>query len=189
MTPGFANPVLDAQASFRALLEAMAHPGRILRMERCPPQPPPGLGAAAAAVLLALTDADTAVWLDAGPGAEEWARFHAGCRIVADPGMADFVFAGKSPPPLSSLAQGSPEEPHLAATLVLGVAGLAPGTGWILRGPGIETQTRLRVAGAPDDFLAQRATNLAAFPRGVDTVLTCGTTLAALPRTTCVEAG
>ena len=188
MNPGFADPALDAQTSFRAVLDAMAQPGRILRLHASPAQPPAGLAPAAAALLLALTDADTPVWLDAGPAAAAWGRFHAGCRIVTDPRQASFVFASGPPPSQAALAQGSAEEPHLSATLVLEVAQLAAGSGWVLRGPGIDTTARLLVGGAPADFLAQRAANLAAFPCGVDTILTCGPLLAALPRTTRVEA-
>ena len=189
MTPGFVNPALDAQTSFRILLDAMAHPGRIVRLPACPAQPPPGLGPAAAALLLTLTDSDTSVWLDAGPDAVRWALFHAGCRIVSQPGQAAFLFATTRPPRHSDLAQGSAEDPHLAATLVMEVASLDMSDGWVLRGPGIETTARLHVLGGPSDFLAQRAANLASFPCGVDTILTCGSDLVALPRTTRVEAG
>jgi alpha-D-ribose 1-methylphosphonate 5-triphosphate synthase subunit PhnH len=189
MTPGFDDPALDAQASFRLLLEAMAHPGRLVQLLACPAEPPPGLGPAAAALLLTLTDSDTAVWLDAGPAAVDWALFHAGCRIVPDPGQATFLFAATHPPQQSALSLGTPEEPHLAATLVMEVASFDLGDGWVLSGPGIETMERLHVQGGPADFIAQRAANLASFPCGVDTILTCGSTLVALPRTTRVEAG
>jgi alpha-D-ribose 1-methylphosphonate 5-triphosphate synthase subunit PhnH len=189
MTPGFADPTLDAQASFRILLDAMAHPGRIVRLPACPAQPPPGLGPAAAALILTLTDSDSTVWLDAGAAAVNWAQFHAGCRIVSKPEQAAFLFATTHPPQQSSLAQGSAEEPHHSATLVVEVASLGVGGGWVLSGPGIETMVQLHVVGAPSDFLAQRAANLASFPCGVDTILTCGSDLVALPRTTQVEAG
>ena len=51
MNPGFADPTLDAQTSFRAVLHAMAQPGRILRLHASPAQPPAGLAPAAAALL------------------------------------------------------------------------------------------------------------------------------------------
>ena len=53
LTAGFADPVLDAQACFRAVLEAMSRPGRIQRTGTAlkPPEP---LNRAAAAVLLTL---------------------------------------------------------------------------------------------------------------------------------------
>jgi len=187
LTAGFGNPVLDAQACFRAVLEAMARPGRVQRVAALPEAPSP-VAPAAAAVLLTLADADTPVWLDAGEAAEAWLRFHAGCPLSEAPGEAAFLLACDAPPALRGLAQGTEEEPHRSATLVLQVAALEEGTGWRLSGPGIEHEHRLIVEGLPPDFSAQWAANRALFPRGVDLVLCAGDRLAALPRTTMLEA-
>ena len=81
LQPGFAAPVLDAQASFRAVLEAMSRPGRIITLAAGAPAPAP-LNAAAAAALLTLADAETPVWSDAGPAVAEWLGFHAGCAFT-----------------------------------------------------------------------------------------------------------
>jgi alpha-D-ribose 1-methylphosphonate 5-triphosphate synthase subunit PhnH len=186
LTPGFADPVLGAQSCFRALLEAMSRPGRLQRAAGIE-EPPAPLGPAAAAALLALADADTPVWTDAGPAAEAWLAFHAGCPLVAAPEKAVFLLATGPMPPLAALAQGSEEEPHRSATLVVQVAGLAETVGWTLTGPGIEHAHRLQVEGLPKDFRRQWAANRAGFPRGVDLVLCAGPWLAALPRTTRVE--
>jgi alpha-D-ribose 1-methylphosphonate 5-triphosphate synthase subunit PhnH len=188
LTPGFADPVLDAQRCFRAVLEAVARPGRIHRITG-PAEPPAPLGMAAAAVLLTLTDADTPVWLDAGPATASWLRFHCGCPVTERLDAADFVLATGAAPDLAALAQGTEEEPHRAATLVLEVATLAEGAGFRLTGPGIEDTHRLRVDGLPPGFLAAWAANRAGFPCGVDLLLCAGDRLAALPRTTRVEAG
>ncbi|MDB5372768.1 MAG: phosphonate lyase system protein PhnH [Belnapia sp.] len=186
LTPGFAEPVAGAQACFRALLEAMSRPGRIQALAALPDAPAP-LTPAAAAALLTLADADTPVWTDAGPAAEHWIRFHAGCPLVADPGAAAFLLATAAPPPLAALDPGTEEEPHRAATLILQVTALDEATGWTLSGPGIETTHRLRAGGMPAGFAAAWAANTVRFPRGVDLVLCVGDRLAALPRTTRIE--
>lgn len=186
LTPGFADPVPAAQSCFRALLDAMSRPGRVQRLADLPDAPAP-LTPAAAAALLTLADADTPVWTDAGPAAEHWLRFHAGCPLVADPAAAAFLLATGTPPALALLDAGTEEEPHRSATLILQVAALAEGEGWALSGPGIETRHRLRVTGLPSGFAAEWAANAARFPRGVDVVLCAGPHLAALPRTTRIE--
>ncbi|WP_135466380.1 phosphonate C-P lyase system protein PhnH [Crenalkalicoccus roseus] len=182
LSPGFAAPATEAQRCFRALLEAMSRPGRV-RSLPAPAAPPAPLGPAAAAVLLTLADADAPVWLDAGPAAEAWARFHAGCPLVAEPGAAAFALATGAPPALDALEAGTEEEPHRSATLILQVAALEEGAGWRLSGPGIEREHRLAVAGLPEGFLAQWAANRRRFPRGVDVILCAGVRVAALPRT------
>ena len=188
LSPGLGDPVADAQACFRAVLEAMSRPGSVRRVpvELRPPAP---LAPAAAAVLLTLADATTPVWTDAGAEASAWLAFHAGCLLAASPGDAAFALACGAPPPLDALAQGTDEEPHCSATLIVQVAALAAGGGWRLRGPGIEAEHRLRVAGLPEGFAARWAANRAGFPRGVDAVLCAGRDLAALPRTVAVEEG
>lgn len=188
MRAGFADPVPDAQGCFRAVLEAMARPGRVQRIAASL-DPPAPLQPAAAAVLLTLADADTPVWLDAGAEAEAWLRFHAGSPVVVCPGDAAFALACGAPPALRGLAQGTEEDPHRSATLILQVRALERGTGWRLTGPGIEQEHHLLAEGLPPDFAAQWAANRAFFPRGVDTILCAGDRLAALPRTTRLEAG
>ncbi|MCA3422998.1 MAG: phosphonate C-P lyase system protein PhnH [Roseomonas sp.] len=181
LTPGFADPVLDAQASFRAILEAMSRPGRIQRIDAriTPPAP---LCSAAGAALLSLADADTPLWLDAGDAVAEWLRFHCGAPITPDIGAARFVVACGAAPSLDALDIGTDEDPQLGATLILQVAGLVAGDGWRLTGPGIQHEHRLRVLGAPAGFVAAWARNQAFFPRGVDMLLCAGDSIAALPR-------
>ena len=65
---GFADPVHDAQRSFRAVLDAMSRPGRIAQITGVTAPGP--LGAAAGAVLLTLVDHETRLWLDPDAAAE-----------------------------------------------------------------------------------------------------------------------
>ena len=191
MLPGLADPVLDSQRIFRAVLEAMAHPGRVAAMAG-PPETPRPLHGAATAVCLALLDLDTPVWLDAAArhrDVREGLRFHCGCPIVEDPRQARFalVVDARDMPPLAAFDGGSDEYPDRSATLIVQVAELTAGEGKRLTGPGIAGEARLAVDGLPPRFWAELRDNHARFPRGVDVVLAAPAGVAALPRTTLVE--
>lgn len=191
MLAGLSNPVLDSQRVFRAVLEAMAHPGRVVDVPE-PEAAPPPLHLAAAAVCLALADVDTPLWADAGAGTDEtreFFRFHCGCPLVDDPGMALFALIAQPDvmPELSRFNRGTDEGPDRSATLVVQVAALEAGRGRRLTGPGIAGQTLLEIRDLPSRFSRGRRENHALFPRGVDVLLTAGRRLAALPRTTVVE--
>jgi alpha-D-ribose 1-methylphosphonate 5-triphosphate synthase subunit PhnH len=183
--PGFADPVLDAQAAFRAVLGAMSRPGRVHALP-VPPSIPPGLSPAAASVLLTLVDEATPLRLAAGAAAADWVRFHCGCPLVR---AAEAAFVLDPAASLADLDPGTDEAPERGATLILEVADLAEGAGWRLSGPGIAASHRLAVIGAPPGFLADWAANRARFPRGVDAILCAGTRLAALPRSVAIEEG
>lgn len=193
LTPGFTDPPLQAQAVFRLVLDAMAHPGRIKTLADDAPEAPAPLDDAAFALALTVFDFETPVWLDdklAMPEVVESLRFHCGCPIVQRPEAAAFALigAGERLGGLSAFNHGTPDYPDRAATLIVQTAGLAEGEGWTLTGPGIESEARLRVLGLADDFAERWSVNHAGFPSGVDLIVTCGRQLACLPRTTALEA-
>ena len=184
---GFADPALGTQAIFRTVLEAMAHPGRVVMVQGGLPAPPAPLSAPAYALALTLFDLETPVWLDAGlrQGALlETLRFQCGCPIVAQPEDAGFAVIGDplAMPTLAAFAPGTPEYPDRSATLILQVEALRSDGDLTLTGPGIEQASRLGVDGLGVGFWDQWAANHGAFPQGVDLVLTSADQLAALPR-------
>ena len=189
LAPGFADPVRQSQQAFRAALDALSYPGRVVTVPGCVAAPP--LGPAQATLALTLVDFETPVWLDeAAAGAAAWLRFHCGCPIVETPAAARFAFvaAPDAMPPLAAFDAGSDEYPDRAAALVLAVRGLS-GTGDLrLVGPGVPDEAALGAEGLPPDFQAQWRQNRELFPRGVDLFLTDGDRLAGLPRTTRVRA-
>jgi alpha-D-ribose 1-methylphosphonate 5-triphosphate synthase subunit PhnH len=179
--PGFADPVQDSQACFRATLDAMARPGRVHALAAAV-DPPDMLDPATAAVLLTLADAETPLWLDAAAArAQEWIAFHCGSpRAAAD---AAALALALQPVRLDGFAAGTDDAPELGATLILQVAALGSGTAFVLSGPGLATPARLEVDGLPDGFVSEWAANHGLFPRGVDIILCAGDRVAALPRT------
>lgn len=185
--PGFADPVLDAQRCFRAVLDAMSRPGTIAAagVGLAPPAP---LAPAAAAVLLTLVDPETPLFIDpAAETAADWIGFHCGAPRVPAPRDAAFALGLSSPPALADLDPGTHEAPESSATLILQVHALGEGAAFTLSGPGIDGSATLRVAGLPAGFAAAWAANHAAFPCGVDLILCAGTRLAALPRSLHIE--
>lgn len=190
---GFTHPVRDAQAVFRAAMAAMARPGSVHQL-RVDLDPPAGLGAAAAALALALCDFETPVWLDPGLAgaaeAEAFLRFHTGAPLAADPAASHFAILGRGAawPAFEALGLGTLAYPDRSTTLVAEVDSLTGDGGFTVSGPGIDGAARLAAAPLPEDILERLAANRGLFPRGIDLVLTCGDRLAALPRTVVVEA-
>lgn len=195
---GFAQPVHAAQQAFRALLEAMSRPGRIQVL----PEPvlagiePPGLARGMTALLLTLLDAETSLWIEptlAGADSLDYLRFHTGVRTLADPGDAAFVVCPADrarPGTWLALSAGSDELPQSGATLLVEVPSLqlqgaaAASPRLRLEGPGIENTQALAAGGLDAAFWHARAALQGEYPRGIDLILCCGDTLAAIPRTT-----
>jgi alpha-D-ribose 1-methylphosphonate 5-triphosphate synthase subunit PhnH len=182
---GFANPVRDAQSCFRAVLDAMSHPGRVSCVTNMTAPPP--LGAAAGAALLTLVDHETPLWLDrdAEP-ARRWIEFHCGAPIVAEPSACAFAMA-LSLPDLGRLPAGTHESPETSATVICQVVSFDAGKTLRLSGPGLRETVSLTVNGLPRDFVSIWRRNHALFPRGIDLILCAGDRLTAFPRTVSIE--
>lgn len=189
---GFRQPVFDSQAVFRAILDAMAHPGSILSLPAQPDAVGP-LHPAAVSVALALVDNDTRIWLDPRAKTEEvgdYLQFHCGCPFVSRPEDATFAFvaAPEDAVPLWSFGLGTPEYPDRSTTVILQVEDLcADGRGARLTGPGIEAESWLHAAPVAQGFWDQAKANHSFFPLGVDILFVSGDRLAALPRSTAIE--
>jgi alpha-D-ribose 1-methylphosphonate 5-triphosphate synthase subunit PhnH len=191
LRPGFADPTLHAQQTFRAILDAMAHPGRVTALA-CPLEPPPPLAPATAAAALTLFDPDTRVWLDAGahsPEAAAFLRFHCNSPLTDVPEAAAFAVCLAWPEDFAAFAQGEADYPDLSATLVIQVDSLREGRPLRLTGPGIDGEGPLCCTPRPADLVERWQANRAGFPLGVDLILTAGRDFAALPRSIAIGEG
>lgn len=190
---GFADPVFEAQAVFRAVMNAMARPGSIQALPVAAEAPPP-LQPAAAAIALSLLDSETRVWLDPGLATVQevgaWLRFHTGTTLTTAPGEAGFALISDPAhlPPLGAFAQGEEDYPDRSATLILQLAGLDGGPALLLTGPGLAAPARIAPHPVPADLAERCRANRARFPLGVDILLVAGAELAALPRSVRVSA-
>lgn len=180
---GFVDAPVQSARAFREILEAMARPGTIRRITGArPPQP---LSAAAGAVLLTLCDSTTGLHLAGDTdcaAVRDWVAFHIGAPLVgAD--EADFALGlWDALQPVNRFRVGQPDYPDRSATLIVEQDWLT-NHGPALTGPGIETATWMNLP----ETAAFRA-NRALFPLGFDTIFTSGDRVAALPRSTRVEA-
>lgn len=180
---GFTEAPTQSARAFREILEAMARPGTIRRIQGA--QPPAPLSIAAGVALLVLTDPSTRLHL-AGradcKAVRDWVAFHIGVPLTAAE-TADFaVGTWDALQPVSRFRIGQPDYPDRSATLIVECDRLVT-HGPALTGPGIETATWLNLP----ETAAFRA-NRALFPLGFDTIFTAGDRIAGLPRSTRVEA-
>ncbi|MBN2907039.1 MAG: phosphonate C-P lyase system protein PhnH [Rhodobacteraceae bacterium] len=181
---GFADAPIEAAIAFRAAMGAMARPGRIHDIRGA--MPPAPLSVAAGTLLLVLADGTTPVHLAGGcdtSAVRDWLTFHTGAPL-ARPQQASFaVGVWAELLPLEAYRIGVPDYPDRSATMIVEMQGLTD-TGARLTGPGIQDTHGLNL---PD--LAAFQGNRALFPLGLDFFFTAGAQVAALPRTTHVEAG
>lgn len=193
--PGFVDPVGDAQQVFRAALEALARP-TLPQPVQTTVLPPAPLGTVAGALVLTLCDEQTPVWLDQALRHDDevvtWIGFHTGARIVDDAADALFCVASSAGavPPIETLAQGTDEEPHRSATVIIDAAGVRSTALMTATGPGVDGEVDWDGAGLPasrpdgSGFLTSWAENNARYPRGVDLLLAGDGEVRGLPRTT-----
>jgi alpha-D-ribose 1-methylphosphonate 5-triphosphate synthase subunit PhnH len=187
ISAAFTDPVLQAQSTFRAILDALARPGTVQPLGEAVDAPAP-LSAGAAAAALTLCDHDTPVWLDGGLRAnddvEQWLRFHCGCPLVENPRDAAFALVRdiENLPPFEAFNLGTAEYPDRSTTIVLQVESLTGGTELTLQGPGICGRTSFCAEPSPADLAERLTANRALFPRGVDLLLVTASAVAGLPR-------
>ena len=190
---GFANPVLQSQTAFRAIMDALANPGTPRQLAETALTEGP-LGADLANVLLTLSDADTPIWLSDSlrtAAVEAFIAFHTGAPLVQDPAKAAFAFAATADelPALGRFNLGTQEYPDRSTTIVLAVPALSAGPKMVLRGPGVKDHLHCSPLGLPEDFLGQWADNRDLFPRGVDLLLVADGQVLGLPRSTRILGG
>ncbi|MFK3798820.1 MULTISPECIES: phosphonate C-P lyase system protein PhnH [unclassified Pseudomonas] len=187
LQPGFDDPVLDAQRSFRAALKALAGPGvaQSLSSAQIPPHLE-GLASASHALCLALLDVDTPLWL--APAFDTQAiranlTFHCGCPIVSDRQNARFALLDDSQlHDLSGFDLGNDRYPDQSCTLLVQLPSLQGGRQLAWQGPGIESKNHVSLP-LQDAFWAERESRND-FPRGIDVFFVAGSELMGLPRST-----
>ncbi len=180
------DPVTANQATFRAVMDAMARPGEIKALGSL--DAPAPLAPGAAAIVRSLADYETPVWLDAAlaeePAVAAWIKFQTGAPIVTYPRQATFALVGDadSLPDFTTFSPGTADYPDRSATVIVQIERFA-GAGFSLAGPGIRGERMLAAEPLPADFATRWAANGALFPCGIDLVLVAGSDVAALPRT------
>ena len=185
MSASATNTAFASQAAFRAVMEAFARPGEIRTLREVAAPAP--LAPATAALVQALADYETPIWLDQAfadaSAVSGWIRFHTGASIVKDARDAAFALIADplALPDFAAFALGSEDYPDRSTTLIVQVARFE-GAALILQGPGIKGTRSLAAAPLPDDFAERLRANRELFPRGVDLVLVAGAQVAALPR-------
>jgi alpha-D-ribose 1-methylphosphonate 5-triphosphate synthase subunit PhnH len=183
LSGGFAEAPLQSARAFRAVMEAMARPGTLHEVTGAAPPAP--LSVAAGVVLLTLCDDTTPLHLAGAcdtPALRDWVAFHIGAPLVPAPEAQFALGRWADLMPVNRFAIGQPDYPDRSATLIVEMPDLGAG-GARLTGPGIRTEARLTLPG-----VAAHQANHARFPLGFDLILTGDSRLAALPRSTRVEA-
>ena len=199
MRAGFRDPVTDSQASFRALMSAMAEPGLwrslVLTAEPIPDEP-----AGLLSLALVLLDSEVSFYSKEFPQTNEAIRFYSG-SCVQSAAKADFLFLTAENLRLKeqddqllsflgSLKIGEELAPEKSATLVIALdhsansinSGMSKAL--ILEGPGISAERQISDLGLSSLFWSWRRQQQSVYPLGVDLLFIHHAKVLALPRST-----
>ncbi|WP_417249191.1 phosphonate C-P lyase system protein PhnH [Celeribacter sp.] len=180
---GFTDAPVQSAHAFRAALDVLARPGTIREIEGGTAPAP--VSQAAATLLLTLCDGQTPIHLagahDCKP-VRDWIAFQIGAPVSDRANAAFALGTWEALAPLDAFPIGTPEYPDRSTTLIVEMETLAP-DGAQLTGPGIKESAALNL---PET--AAFARNALLFPLGLDFYFTAGRQVAALPRSTKVEA-
>ncbi|CNH80497.1 carbon-phosphorus lyase complex subunit [Yersinia thracica] len=185
----FDQPVDDAQHAFRRILKALSEPGVLISLPHSRGWSP--LNPATTSILLTLADQETPLYLAPAlnsDAVQQNVRFHCGAPLTASINAASFALFDHeiTEDLLANCPAGNELSPEHSTTVILQVANLHHGVPLRLRGPGIEHYRRVAPQ-LPSAVLNDLLNRPAAFPAGIDFLLTCGENLMAIPRTTHVE--
>jgi alpha-D-ribose 1-methylphosphonate 5-triphosphate synthase subunit PhnH len=187
LTRAFENPELGSEQAFRAIVEAMARPGQLIKI-KSKVNNIEMLNIASAAVCLTLLDDETPLWTDLSwnSTAVNWFQIHCGCSVVTEPCMAHFALITQPDdmPDLDDFKIGNEAHPENATTLIVQVNDFSDHQGKLLGGSLIKNTTHFAPSGISANFWEQWQRQAALFPLGVDVFFTYKDILAALPRTT-----
>jgi len=183
----FADPILDAQRSFRALLKALSGPGVAQPLPLLPSLE--GLAPATYAVCLALLDGDTPLWLAPTfdtPAIRANLAFHCGCPLTSRREDARFALLDANDlADLGGFDAGNERYPDQSCTLLIQLPRLDGGQALAWRGPGIEHEQPVSLP-LPGHFWNQRSQRNT-FPRGLDALFLADGDVLGLPRSTRVS--
>ncbi|MEW8277533.1 MAG: phosphonate C-P lyase system protein PhnH [Candidatus Thiodiazotropha sp.] len=168
------------QQNYRALLDAISHPGWVKSILHQAGSP------ASTAVLATLLDAEVSLADPEGLlEAADWPLLQAS---TAAPEEADYILCMGSKVAQFQPRLGSLPSPEQSATLIICVDSLHEGELKIsLEGPGVNGNADCAIAGLLPDWLSQREDWVCGYPLGVDLLLVDDSAVLALPRTTRVE--
>ena len=129
LTPGFDDPELGSQQTFRAIVKALDNPGSLVQI-KSKLSAPSVLNSASAALFLTLCHNETKVWADLTWNYPliDWFQYQCGCSIVTEPCMASLALITKSTgmPPLDHFRNGDDEHSDVSAKLIVQIGELSP---------------------------------------------------------------
>lgn len=154
-----ADPAAADHAVFRAVLGALAHPGRRFELPA---------GADALAVVRSVYEPDTPIWTQGG-----WALGSGACEVRVEDAQLLLIAGASSGGAIARACRGTEAQPELGAMMLYAIDGDAPAISVTLTGPGVDGELRARLT-LDSGELAARAKACAQAPLGIDCLIVTG---------------